>query len=148
MRNESVKKLRLSFLLVSFKLRSVCVFICLCSVTFLSACTTLKHYSGPEQPKLNTALLKTTLSWLSVTEASVEIRNIDGKAVGRYTRSIELLPGIYELGVVCYWSQGSALLPRYTGLQISVSPNKRYQLFSIPRSSGCEVGVEESVGGR
>ena len=143
-----MKKLWLSFLLVSFRFRSVCVFICLCSVTFLSACTTLKHYSGPEQPKQNTALLKTTLSWLSVTEATVEIRNIDGKAVGRYTRSIELLPGIHELGVVCFWFQEGALVPRYTGLQISVSPNKIYQLFSVPRSSGCEVGVEESVGSR
>ena len=143
-----MKQLRLSFFLISFRLRSVWVLLCLCSVTFLSACTTLKHYSGPEIPKQNTALLKTTVSWLSVTEASVEIRKIDGKTVGRYTRSIELLPGIHELGVVCYWFQEGALLPRYTGLQISVSPNKIYQLFSIPRSSGCEVGVEESVGGR
>jgi len=143
-----VKKLRHSLFLISFRLRSVCVLLCLCSVTFLSACTTLKHYSGPEQPKQNTALLKTTLSWLSVTEASVEIRKVDGKTIGRYTRSIELLPGIHELGVVCYWFQEGALLPHYTGLQISVSRNKIYQLFSIPRSSGCEVGVEESVGGR
>ena len=143
-----MKKLRHSLFLISFRLRSVCVLLCLCSVTFLSACTTLKHYSGPEQPKQNTALLKTTLSWLSVTEASVEIRKVDGKTIGRYTRSIELLPGIHELGVVCYWFQEGALLPRFTGLQISVSRNKIYQLFSIPRSSGCEVGVEESVGGR
>ena len=143
-----MKKSRLSFFLTSFKLHTVCVCICLCSVTFLSACTTLKQYKGPEQPKQNIALLEATVSWFSITEASVEIRKVDGKIIGRYTRSIELLPGIHELEVVCYWSQEGALLPRYTGKQISVSPNKIYQLFSMPRSSGCEVGVEESVGGR
>jgi hypothetical protein len=131
-----------------FRLRPAFVLFCLCGASLLFGCTTLQHYSGPEQPKANTALLKTTVSWLSITDASVEIRNIDGKAIGRYTRSIELLPGIHELDVVCYWFQEGALQPRYTGLQVSVLPNKIYQLFSIPRSSGCEVGVEESVGGR
>lgn len=143
-----MKTLRLSFLLISFRLRSACVFICLCSVSLLSACTTLKHYSGPDQPKQNTALLKTTVSWLSVTDASVEIRSIDGKTVGRYRRNIEVLPGVYELGVVCYWYQEGTLVPRYTGLRIPVLQNKSYQLFSIPRSFGCDVGVEQSVGGR
>ena len=118
------------------------------TVIFSIGCTQLKHYDGPTQAKENTALLKTTVSWLAVTEASVEFRKVDGKTIRRYTGSIELLPGVHKLALVCYWYQGEVLMPHYTGLTVTLLPGQAYRVYSIHHSSGCDVKVEAALGGR
>jgi len=128
---------RLKFPLVFFMLPLI-------GSIFLAGCAPLKHYSGPSQSKSRIGLLKTTSSWLSVTESSVEFRKINHKSISKYTHSVELLPGFYDIEVVCYWMREGTLVPRYTGIQLTVLNSRTYQLFSVPRSSGCEVEVEES----
>ena len=109
---------------------------------FSAGCVQVQHYDGPEQPKENTAQLKTTNSWLSVNEASVVFRKIDGKKIRRFTRSIELLPGMHEIEATCYWLREGHLVPLHTGVQIMLSANQRYYLYSVPRSTGCDVEIE------
>ena len=115
---------------------------------FSAGCAQMQHYDGPKQPKENTAQLKTTNSWLSVHEASVAIRKIDGKKIHRFTQSIELLPGIHEIGATCYWLQEGNLVPMHTGIQAMFGADQSYYLYSVPRSTGCDVEIESTTGNR
>ncbi|HEX4975846.1 MAG TPA: hypothetical protein VFV48_08175 [Pseudomonadales bacterium] len=112
----------------------------------LAACAnSLAVYKGAKQPAENLATVKSAVSWLTVTPFAVEFRKVDGAQVGRYVRSVALLPGPHQLEVLCYLEREDALLPYLTTVQLTVEAQKVYQLYSVQRSDRCDVSYDVSL---
>ncbi len=109
----------------------------------LAACASkVALYEGAKQPAENLATVKSAVSWLALTPFAVEFRRVDGQPVGRYVRSVTLLPGLHNLEVLCYLEREGALLPYPATLQLLVEGQKTYQLYSIQRSDRCDVAYD------
>lgn len=126
-------------------MRTPIVFFLIIMFTGMQGCSVAKMYEGPIQPPETLAMVRSAVSWLTITPFAVELRKIDGIAVSKYTRSAALLPGAHSLEVVCYLERDGALSPYYTGLQLVVEAKKVYQLYSIQRSDRCEVAYDVSL---
>lgn len=115
-------------------------------IASLGACSTnMVLYKGAKQPAENLATVKSAVSWLTLTPFAVEFRRVDGQPVGRYVRSVTLLPGLHNLEVVCYFEQESVLLPYPAIVHLAVEAQKVYQLYSIQRSDRCDVAYDVSL---
>lgn len=112
----------------------------------LAACAnTMDVYKGAKQPAENLATVKSAVSWLTVTPFAVEFRKVDGVQVGRYVRSVALLPGPHNLEVLCYVEREGVLLPYLTSVQLTAEAQKVYQLYSVQRSDRCDVAYDVSL---